>query len=423
MVAGATLPLKGITVIDLTEVWAGPMGTSLLGDLGARVIKVESFPRMSNTRAPGSPMGRGYTNNDPFAPRPYDRSATHNMANRNKYGVTLNLTRRRGLEVLKKLVKLGDVFVESYSAGTGDRLGVGYADIREIKPDVIMVSMPGWGVEGPYKGYVSLGSGLDAFTGHHALRGYPDTDPTVTGLIYHADAVGAASVAFAVLIALHHRNRTGEGQWIDMSQVEAFLPHLSRPLKDYIMNQRQPQPLGNRDYFMAPHGCYRCLGEDDWVVITVSTDEEWSALCKAMGDPEKATSENFADALSRHEHQDELDALIQEWTSQRDMREVMHLLQEVGVPAEAVLNHSEMYADPHLEERGFFQELDHTLNGRHRYPGYLWKYGKMYEPIRMPPNCLGEHNEYVYGTLLGISDEDMKELEAEGIIGTEFPDS
>ncbi len=164
-------PLKGVTVLDVTEVWAGPMATSLLGDLGARVIKVESFPRMSTTRIAGAPSARGYTNNDPFGPRAWDRAALHNMANRNKYGVTLNLSNPVGLDVFKELVKVSDVLAEGYSSGTVERLGIHYSAMRQLRPDIIMASMPGWGVEGPYKGYVSLGSALDAFSGHYALRG------------------------------------------------------------------------------------------------------------------------------------------------------------------------------------------------------------------------------------------------------------
>ena len=195
-----------------------------------------------------------------------------------------------------------------------------------------------------------MGSSLDGFSGHHSLRGYPDTDASVTRNINHTDAIGAVNLAFAVLVALHHRTRTGEGQWIDISQVESFVPHLSRPVMDYMMNERaELRPLGNRDHYMSPHGCYRCLGEDNWVVITVSSDQEWKAFCGALGDPEWARSDKFADPLSRYEHQDEMDAHIQEWTQDRNKIEVMHILQNAGVPAEAVMDDADLYADPPSE--------------------------------------------------------------------------
>ena len=414
-------PLEGINVLDLTEVWAGPMGTSLLGDLGARVIKVESFPRTSITRTRGGMATRGYTNNDPLGPRPWDRQAIHNCANRNKYGVTLNLAHPLGLEIFMKLVRNTDVLTESYSPGTLEKLGIHFEAVKEIRPDIIMASLGGWGVEGPYKRYVSLGSSLDAFSGHHAMRGYRDTDTSDTPIVQHTDAVGSVTLAFAILIALHHRYRTREGQWIDISQAESFINHLSRPMMDYAMNGRQPPRLGNRDDFMAPHGCYRCLGQDNWLVITVCSDDEWEALCHAMGDPEWTKREEFSDPLGRYAYQDEMDTFIQEWTIQKDKREAMQLLQQAGVPAEAVLSDADLYADPHLEARGFFERVAHPFIGEYRYPGYLWKFSKMYEPFRIPPNGYGEHNDYVYGTLLGMSEEDIRDLEAQGIIGNEVP--
>ena len=412
-------PLEGVTVIDLTEVWAGPMGTSLLGDLGATVIKVESFPRVPTTRITGGPAARGFTNNDSLGPRPWDRAAIHNMANRNKYGVTLDLAHPRGLDVFERLVATADVLCEAYAPGAMDRLGVSYPRMKELKPDIIMVSMPGWGVEGPYKGYVSLGSGIDGFTGHHALRGYPGTDPTVTPVAQHTDAIGAVTMSFAVLVALYQRNRTGEGQWVDISQVEAFMPHLSRPFMDHVMNGRPFTPMGNRDHHMAPHGCYRCSGEDDWVVITVSSDSEWRALVRAMGDPAWAGEQAFSDTLSRHRNQDTLDRHIQEWTRTRHKTAVMDTLQRAGVPAQAVLDDEDLYSDPHLAARGFFQRVQHPVIGDHRYPGYLWNLGRYSRPVDIPPATYGEHNRFVYGTLLGMSAEEITDLERQGIIGDE----
>ncbi len=415
------LPLEGLTVIDLTEVWAGPMGTSLLGDLGATVIKIESFPRPSITRITGGPATRGYANNDATAPRPWDRAAIHNMANRNKYNVTLNLTHPKGVEVFKRILPMADVLAEAFSVGTMEKLGIGYETLKGIRPDLILVSMPGWGSDGPYKGYVSLGSSLDGFSGHHILRSYPDTDASYTGVVQHPDAIGAVTLPFSVLVALHHRNRTGEGQWIDISQAESFIPHLSRSFMDSEMNGRDLQPLGNRDYYMAPHGCYRCAGDDNWVVITVSSDREWEGLCRAMGYPQWAREEKYADPLSRHHHQDELDGHIQEWTVSRDKTEIMHTLQQAGVPAQVVMDDADIYSDPHLEARGFFQRVDHPVIGDFRYPGHLWKLSKVEQGFRIPPAGLGEHNEYVYGTLLGMSAQEIQGMADQGVIGDELP--
>ncbi|MBI2166352.1 MAG: CoA transferase [Chloroflexi bacterium] len=414
------LPLEGFRVLELAEAWAGPLGGSLLGDLGAQVIKVEAFTRYTVTRVPRAGPGRGFVGNDVTAPRPWDRYATHDMVNRNKYGIALDLRRPRGRDVLNELIKISDVLTESFSAGTAEKLGIGYPAAKGLRPDIIMVSMPGFGVSGPYKGYVSLGSTLDAFTGHHWLRGYPDSDPTVTPVAQHTDAVGAVSLAFSVLAALHYRNRTGKGQWIDLSQVEAFLPHLARPLMDYQMNGRLPRPMGNADPAAAPHGCYRCRGEDNWVVIAVTSEEEWQALCHSLGHPEWTSDVRFSTQEVRLRYREELDALIAQWTAQRDKREVMHLLQSAGVPAQAVFDDADLYEDPHLAARGFFTKMSHTLTGEHRYPGPLWRLTGSRTPPAVAPNCLGEHNELVLGTILGMSRREVQELREEGVVGDTF---
>jgi len=188
---------------------------------------------------------------------------------------------------------------------------------------------------------------------------------------------------------------------------------------DYTMNGRVQDTPGNRHPFMAPHGCYRCRGEDRWVAIAVASDEEWQGLCRAMGNPDWTKNERFADSLSRYRNQDELDRLIEEWTSQHDAYAVMFALQREGVATGAVLDDRDAYNDPHLKDRGFFQELTHPDCGTHLYPGIMWKMSKTPNAIRTPPCCLGEHNEYVYKKLLGVSDEEYAQLDKEGHIGTE----
>jgi crotonobetainyl-CoA:carnitine CoA-transferase CaiB-like acyl-CoA transferase len=413
------LPLDGVIALDLTEVWAGPMCNSLLGDLGATVIKVESFPRPSLTRLKG--LAIGYSDNDPDKPRPWDRSALHNMVNRNKLGVTLNITKPKGMEILKRLVQRADVASESFSAGVAAKLGIDYPSLAKIKLDIIVLHMSGWGTEGPYQGYAALGSALDGFTGHHAMRGYPDTDSSTTPIIQHSDAVGAVTGCFAILAALHHRRRTGKGQWIDMSQVEAFLPHLGGSLMDWNMNRRATHPLGNRHPHLAPWGCYRCAGDDNWLVINVTTEAEWLSLCKAAGNPGWASDPQFADAVSRRKNHDALDTCISEWTRGKDKYEAMKLLQASGVPAQAILDDTDLFTDPHLKARGFFPTLPHAAVGPRRYPGFFWRLTKMDRPVRHPPNLLGEHNDYVYGEMLGMSKKELANLRAEGIIGEEFP--
>ena len=412
-------PLNGFLVVDMSEVWAGPMTGSMLGDLGATVIKLESFPRPSLTRLKGQAVG--YSGNDADAPRPWDRAALHNMANRNKLGITLNLKDPRGVALFEKLMGKADALLTSFTAGTASRLGVDYASVVKMNPNVVMLGMSGWGEEGPYQGYAALGSALDGFTGHHAMRGYLDTDDSTTPLIQHTDATASVTAVFAILAALYHRKRTGQGQWIDMSQVETFLHHLGGPFMDFAMNGRNPKRWGSRHPRHAPYGCYRCRGEDQWLVVNVTSEEEWRAFCVATGNDVWLRDSRFADEEHRHRNANDLDEAIEGWSRQRDKMGAMEVLQAAGVPAQAVLDDVDLYRDPHLAARGFFQKMNHAVAGVHRYPGFLWDLTDVKQPAPIPPNTLGQHNDYVYGQLLGLSAKEIDGLRADGVIGEEYP--
>ena len=418
-VGRASQPLEGFLVVDMTEVWAGPMTGSMLGDLGAKVIKLESFPRPSLTRLTGQAIG--YSGNDPDSPRPWDRSALHNMANRNKLGITLNLKDAQGMALFERLMGKADAVLTSFTAGTSSRLGVDYESIVKMNPKIVMLGMSGWGEEGPYQGYAALGSALDGFTGHHAMRGYADTDDSTTPLVQHTDATAAVTAVYAILAALHYRERTGCGQWIDMSQVETFLHHLGRPFMDFAMNGRKPVKWGNRHPSHAPYGCYRCRGDDQWLVINVTLEEEWQALCVATGNEEWLRDGRFADEEHRRTNRGALDEAIEGWTRQQDKMEAMRLLQAVGIPASAVLDDEDLFRDAHLGERGFFLEMEHSAAGTHRYPGFLWRLTGVKQRTPRPPNGLGEHNDYVYGEMLGLSAGEIVALRADGVIGEEYP--
>ncbi|MCH7706582.1 MAG: CoA transferase [Chloroflexi bacterium] len=340
------------------------------------------------------------------------------MANRNKLGITLDLRSSQGMEAFLDLVRTSDVVVEGYSAGSMERLGVHYQALRQVRPDIVMVSMPGWGFAGPYKGYVTLGSGLDAYTGHWILRSYPDSDPSEVVSVFHTDATAALALVFAVVSALHYRNGTGKGQWIDMSQAEAFMLHLARPLMDYVMNGRVAASVGNRGTAGA-QGVYRCSGDDSWVAISIRDDADWLALCRAMDDNALAEESRFGDVLSRLRHHDELDEAITRWTSRRDKYEITELLQQAGVPAGAVLDDADIARDPHLQARGFFQKLTHPVAGTHDYPGPIWQMGGTPASFR-PANTLGQHNSYLLQELLGRAPEEVEAMEAAGVIGDTY---
>jgi crotonobetainyl-CoA:carnitine CoA-transferase CaiB-like acyl-CoA transferase len=407
----------------MTEVWAGPMGTTLLGDLGAEVVRVESYPRASMTRPVQlltmNPAQRAAIPGDPS--RPWDLSTTYHLSNRNKLGVTLNVMHPRGRPLFERLIEVSDVFVIGYSAGTIGRMRLDYETLSAINPRLVMVSMPGWGERGPYKGYATLGSGLDAFSGHMYLRGYPDSDPTTTPVgVFHSDGTGALVLAFAIMTALHYRERSGKGQYIDLSQAEVLMTHLARPILDWSMNQRVMQPQGNADNAASPHGVFPCAEEGSWVAIAARTDAQWQALVGAMGDPEWAREPGLESLLGRLWQRDAVDAGVREWTSQRSWREVTEVLAAAGVPAGPVYEVPDLLDDQHLRTRDFWVSADHAPANPYERAGALWRMSETPVEMKLATNNLGEHNREVYCGLLGISDAEYEELMAEAVIGDEY---
>ena len=413
-----SLPLAGFRALELAEVWAGPFCGVLLGDLGAEVIKVESIQRLNRGPVRPAPNAAGYPDGEP-GERPWNRSANFNGVNRSKLGITLDLTSPSGVDTFKELVNLSDVVFCNYAYGVMEAFGLGYDDMRRTRPDVIVLMMPGYGSSGPYKHYRSMGMAIDALTGHSALRGYPDLDPSHLSLVHHPDAVAGVTAAFALCAALHHRARTGKGQFIDMAQAEAFIPHLGEIFLEYAMTGRVRERRGNRHPQMAPHGCYPCLGEDEWVTIAVRSEEEWLTFCSATGLADLARDNRFSTLEARIRNQDALDALLGQWTSGRGKYEVANLLQEHRIPAGPVLDcGADTYDDPHLQERGYFQEVTHPDAGVFPLSGPLWKLSGTDERPQRPAPGLGEHNSYVLEEVLGLSKAALQSLEREGVIGT-----
>lgn len=427
----AKLPLEGIRVVDITVVWAGPFGTQLLADWGAEVIRVESrqrwqfatrgfmaHPPKSMFTGPGG-LTTTVPNREP-GERPWNRFSFFNAHARNKLSMTVDLTRPEGLDIFRRLVKASDLVMENNAAGTLDSLGIGYSALKEWKPDIILISMPGLGTTGPRKDWRAYGSQLESYIGHTLLRGYPDADVTANTPTMHCDAVGGAAGAFAALAALHYRNRTGNGQFVDLAQIEASIPQFGELILDWTMNQRLPATAPGNRHPSAIQGCYKCKGEDRWVDITIPSDEEWNGFCQALGNPPWTKEERFSDVLSRHKNHDDLDRLIEGWTLQHDNYEVMHILQGHGVPAGPVMTERDIFNDPNYNERDFFEEVTQADCGTHLYPGIAWKLSKTPNSIRTPPCLFGEHNEYVYKKVIGVSDEEYAGLMKAGHIGTDF---
>jgi len=425
------LPLEGIRVLDFTVVWAGPFATMLLADYGAEVIRVESlqfFPSLTRgtlarpdkdlARTLPRPAG-AYPEYDP-GPRPWNRHPMFNPHARNKLGMTIDLGRPKGRELFIKLVSVSDVLIENHSARFMENLGLTYDVLQRSKPDLIMVSMPAFGMSGPYKYYQGFGINVESVCGLTWLRTYPDADPTETSSTLHMDAASGTSAAFAVLAALHYRRRTGRGQFIDFAQAENLMQQIGEILMDGTLNGRSQASLGNRHPVMAPHGCYPCRGSDRWVVIAIATDTEWERFCQTIGDPSWAQEERFADIASRYRHQEALDEYIAAWTRQHRAWEITASLQQAGIAAGPVMRESDLFTDPHLRARGFFHVVTHAEAGTHVYPGLMWHMSKTPASIRRPAVRLGEHNDYVYRGLLKLSDAEVKLLQDEGYIGMDF---
>jgi len=403
--------LAGIRIIDCSMWFAGPLTTLLLAQMGAEVIKIESIQAMDGWRGGLS---------IPDAGRIWETSPTYNSVNHNKFDVTLDLNHPKGVDIFKRLVEIGDVVVENYTPRVMENFGLDYPVLRDINPEIIMLSMPGYGKTGPWKDFVAFAFLVEALSGIPQITGYPDGPPMLMGAS-QADALAGYNGAFATLTALEHRRKTGSGQHIDLSQIEALTCMMGEPIIDYAMNKRIWKREGNRHPAMAPHGCYRCKGEDQWVTIAVATDKEWETFCTVIGKMDWKQDPRFSHFPARLRHQDELDAHIETWTIQYDPEEVMHLLQKAGIAAGKVLSHEDLLADPHLKERGYYSTMAREEVGTHAYPGVYAKFSKTPGKLKWPSPTLGQHNEYVLCELLGMSEEEISELAEEKIIG-KMPD-
>jgi benzylsuccinate CoA-transferase BbsF subunit len=400
------LPLAGIRVADFTWVWAGPFAILQLAHLGAEVIRIESQSRVCVTRRiPPFAEGQAGPN----------RSGYYNQYNQGKASLSLNLKSPEGLEIAKKLVSMSDIVSENFAAGVMDKMGLGYEVLRQIKPDLIMIAMSGYGASGPESAYVSYGPAQVPMSGLSSLTGFPEFPPMHVGFSY-GDPNGGLHGAFAVLAALMHRARTGEGQYIDLSQWETSVAVLGEGVMDQVMNGTQPPRTGNRDPYMAPHGLFRCQGEDRWVSIVVADEEEWRRLCTGMSQPELAADSRFATVAARKQNEDALEELLNAWTAKFTAEEVTAKLQAAGVAAFPALTNQELAEDPHLRSRGFFVELPHNEVGARQHAGVPWVFSDTPCQVRHAAPCLGQDTNDVMQRVLGYSGEEIAALKERGVL-------
>lgn len=414
-------PLSGVRILDLTRVWSGPLATRVLGDLGAEVIKVEHPVARGPARVadPDPIRASFYPGNDP-GDDPWNRSAAFNKLNRNKLSLTLDLSHPAGLEAMRRLAAISDAVIENYSPRVMGNLGLGYDVLSELNPGIILVSMPGYGLDGPMRDRVAYGSTLDAESGVAALMGYEDGGPQRLGVALPDPVAGFHAVA-ALLTALVQRRATGLGQHIDLSQLESMTVFVGDAVVGYQLTGVRPGRHGNRHPHYAPCGVYRCSGEDAWVAIAVEAEEQWAALCRTIARDDLTSGERFATAASRRTHHDQIDALISSWTATCTPREAMDRLQAAGVPAGAVLDAAGLHSDLHLRDRGFFVRLEHPSAGAHDYPGQPIRFSETPAVFRGDAPRLGEHNRTVLQGLLNYSDDQIAAMDAGGTIATRPP--
>ena len=388
--------LDGIRLADLTQVFAGPLGTELLGYYGAEVIKVESQER---------PTAR--------------EGALHPDMNRAKLGCTFNFRSPEGIELFKGLVANSNVVIDNFSTGVMDRLGLGYEALREVKPDIVQVTMPSIGIAGPLSHWVGWGWQLLAYGGLQGLWGYPDAVMETRCKVAWPDRIAAMLMSLSVLAAVEHQELTGQGQFIEAALLEAQGATMGPAILDYTVNGREWEALGYQEVLgapYAPYGCYPCWGEDNWIIIACQTDEEWQSMVRLIGDSSWAADTRFVTKAGRKEHREDLEQHLTEWTRTLTSRQVFRLLQEAGVAAGIPMSGEDLYHDIHLRERGHIVEMDEPPWGRITHHGLPGIPSLSEASAARPAPWIGAHNDYVFGEVLGMSEAEIGEMKEKGAI-------
>ncbi len=410
---GALAPIR---ICDFSGQLAGAGATRLFAAFGAQVIRIED--RLTQG---GWDIFRG---NGPYKDerRGANLGGMFNNHNVEKLGITLNAKSERGKDLLRQIIAISDVVTENFSAGVMERWGFSYEAMRAIKPDIIYVSNCGFGHSGPYRHFKTWGPVVQAVSGLTFQSALPNMPPAGWGFS-HMNHTGGYFMAIAILLALYHRNKTGEGQYVDLSCTDAALTLNGPALLDYTVNKRplrrDGSPHSNRSAYppMAPHGIYRSKGKDRWVAIAARHDADWRAVCDAIGRTDLLTDDRFDTLPNRMRHQDALDAIVQAWTIERAPSEAMDALQARGVPAAAVQHPQErMDEDANTLAWDTFPEVEHGEMGRVRVEGMPMKLDKTPARIERGAPLLGQHNDFFYDDILMLDKAEQRELYAAGVI-------
>ena len=421
-------PLENIRVVDLSRVFAMPFAGANLADLGAEVIKIDTCQAqfMETTRTITGP----FPDNQP-GELWWEQGGTFQTLNRGKRSLTLDLRSDEAQGIVKDLVSVSDIVLENFTPRVMARFGLDYASLRAVKPDLIMVSNTGYGHSGPWSSFGAMASALEPTHGTGAFMGYLEEEgsgavqfgniPNKVGNSY-TDFLATWTALVSVMAALLHRAKTGRGTWVDLAMYQNGAFFIGEGLLAYAFNGERTRRIGNRHSAMAPHGCYPCQGEDQWVTIAVRDDADWTAFCGAIDAPDMAAEARFATVRQRLEMQDELDGIVSGWTRGRTSYEVMEALQQAGVPAGPVLTAGQALTDPHFRHRGFFEKVTHpeeTGLGTKEYIGRGWKFSGSEVGIAGPAPILGEANDYALGQILGLTAEQVDALAVQEVIGAE----
>lgn len=404
---GNKFPLAGITVADFTWIGAGSYTTKILADFGADVIKIESSERMDTLRDAKPFQGgiRGVNRSGYFADR-----------NSSKRSVTLNMKTPEGRALARRLIERSDVVANNFTPGTMEKFGLGYEAVREFKKDIVYISMSMHGQTGPEAKYLGYGLTMGAVTGLHHLCGLPEQDPAGTGTNFPDHVPNPAHGAFAILAALRHRRRTGEGQFIDLAQIEPTIALLGPALMDYTVNGRVAGRVGNQHIAASPHGVYPARGDDRWIAISAPTDAAWNSLLRVIDAPELARDPRFAIGAARWQHRAELDAALARGTARHDALELARRLQQSGVAAGPVQDAADVLHDPQLQARGHWVYLDHPEMGRTVYSALPIRMSRTPGFPHSPAPLLGQHTDEVLRDSLGLAPAQIDELRAQGAL-------
>ena len=398
-------PLTGIRIVDFGQVILLPFATRWLAWLGAEVILIELRKRAFQRVTP------------PFAynrPGP-NTGARFNTMNNNKRGCTLNFKAPEAVSLVKRLIAKSDVVTENFSSGTMDKLGLGYDTLKQINPSLIYLSATAFGRTGEWSDYIGYHSSVNAFSGFAQITGYENGDPRLLGAVL-PDTIGGIYITYALLLSLFNRQRTGKGAFVDFSMLEGMLSLMPQPIIDFTLNQKEWTRVGNRDAVKAPHGIYRCTGDDQWVAVSIGSQAEWQRFCLAVGHQEWTQDNRFIDEESRHRNAAEMDTLIEGWSKTQEAGAAAKLLQDVGVAAGAALSVAQLLDDEQFKARGFVVDVDHPESGVRKTVGLPWKIGGVPEPDYRHSPLVGDSNDFVFKGLLGLSDDEIEVLKKKDVI-------